>query len=199
VLVNLGYGSITEGWSQGPANVPTEFGLFPPIPGGPVAVLEALANGAQTGIQDFIGDFTGSGPNPVDLSLSSLGSLLDPATASSSASSILSDPLAALSSLAADPTALVSDPANVVNTLSSVASTAYATLLPTADLVNALVTSLPAYDATLFLGNLSDPVNAIGLPIAADTALLTFGAAIEFDVIDGAVSGIAADFSGLIP
>ena len=30
VLVNLGYGDPNYGWSQGPANVPTEFGLFPP-------------------------------------------------------------------------------------------------------------------------------------------------------------------------
>jgi hypothetical protein len=29
VLVNLGYGSITDGWSQGAANVPTPFELFP--------------------------------------------------------------------------------------------------------------------------------------------------------------------------
>ena len=29
VLVDLGYGSITDGWSQGPANVPTPFELFP--------------------------------------------------------------------------------------------------------------------------------------------------------------------------
>ena len=31
ILVNLGYGSITEGWNQGPANVPTTFGLSPDI------------------------------------------------------------------------------------------------------------------------------------------------------------------------
>ena len=29
VLVDLGYGGITDGWSQGPANAPTPFELFP--------------------------------------------------------------------------------------------------------------------------------------------------------------------------
>lgn len=53
VLVNLGYGSITDGWSQGPANVPTPFGLFPTNIS-PTAVLEALGTGAWQGVQDAV-------------------------------------------------------------------------------------------------------------------------------------------------
>ncbi len=54
VLVNLGYGSITDGWSQGPANAPTPFGIFPNV--NPVEVATALTNGAQQGITDALND-----------------------------------------------------------------------------------------------------------------------------------------------
>jgi len=188
-IVNLGYGDPLYGYSTGPANVATPFGLFPPLsafeqlPG-------LLVSGTETGIQNFIGDFTGTGPNPVALpSLSSLTSLLDP---SSGATSALADPLTALSAFASDPASSLTD---IVNALSSAASTAYGTLLPTADLANALVTSLPAYDLSLFLNNLSDPINAIGLPIAADTALIIGGGFVEFEVLADA----ALTIIGLLP
>jgi hypothetical protein len=154
-------------------------------------------SGTQTGIQDFIGDFTGTGPNPVSLSLDSLlPSLMDP---SSGTSSLLSDPLAALSAVAADPAALAAAPTDIVNTLLSVASTAYGTLLPTADILNAALTSVPAYDVSLFLDNLSDPINAIGLPLAADTALYTLLASDEVTVTMDAVQSITADLTSSLP
>jgi hypothetical protein len=55
------------GYSTSAANVATPFGLFPSLsafeklPG-------LLVSGTEQGIQNFIGDFTGSGPNPVTLS-----------------------------------------------------------------------------------------------------------------------------------
>jgi hypothetical protein len=82
------------------------------------------------------------------------------------------------------------------NALSNVASTAYGTLLPTADIADAFVTSVPAYDASLFLGNLSDPINAIGLPIAADVGLGTLLSGLEAGVIGDAVFSVV---SGLMP
>ncbi|WP_163755219.1 PE-PPE domain-containing protein [Mycobacterium botniense] len=191
-LVNLGYGDPLYGWSTSPANIPTPFGLFPSLsafeqlPG-------LLVSGTEEGIHNFIADLTGSGPNPVTFSL---GSLLDSASGTSSA---LAGPLTALSTLASDPGSLVTDIVNVVNTLSGAASTAYATLLPTADLANALLTSMPAYDVSLFLNNLSDPVNAIGLPIAADMALVTLAGGFEFDVLLDAATSIAGDLGSLIP
>ena len=167
----------------------TPFGLFPPLsdfeqlPG-------LLVSGIEQGTHNFIGDFTGTGPNPVTLaSLSSLTSLLD---ASSGTTSALADPFTALSVLANDPASSVT---NLVNALSSAASTAYGTVLPTADLANALVTSLPAYDVSLFLNNLSDPISAIGLPIAADTALITGGGFVESEVLADAALAII----GLLP
>jgi hypothetical protein len=188
-IVNLGYGDPTFGWSTGPANIPTPFGLFPPLsdfemlPG-------LLASGTETGIQNFIGDFTGTGPDPVTLSL---GSLLGPSSGTASA---FADPLAALSAAGSDPSLLLT---NIVNTLSSDVSKAYSVLLPTADIINLLLTSMPAYDVSLFLDNLSNPIDAIGLPIAADTAILTLAGGFEFEVIAQAVSTILGSFGGLIP
>ena len=67
-LVNLGYGDPLQGWSTGPANVATGFGLFPPL--SDIEKLPGLLlSGTEQGIQAFLGDVTGSGPNPVTLSI----------------------------------------------------------------------------------------------------------------------------------
>jgi hypothetical protein len=179
-LVNLGYGDPEYGYSTDPANVATPFGLFPDfdeiekLPG-------LLLSGAEQGIEDFIGDFTGTGPNPVDLSLSSL------TDASSGTTSALPDLEAELQSLISDPAGTLTD---VTNVLTSDLQTAYSTLLPTADILNALLTSLPAYDASLFLDNLSNPVDAIGLPIAADLGIGIFLGNYEADVLATAAETI---------
>lgn len=47
VIVNLGFGDPAHGYSTGPANIPTPFGLFPPV--SPGTVLSALAAGTQQG------------------------------------------------------------------------------------------------------------------------------------------------------
>jgi hypothetical protein len=93
-LVNRGYGDPLYGWSTSAANVATPFGLFPSLNG--FAELPGLlASGTEQGVQSFIGDLTGAGPNPVALpSLSSLTSLLDPSLGTASA---VNEPLAALS------------------------------------------------------------------------------------------------------
>jgi hypothetical protein len=194
-LVNLGYGDPDYGWSTSPANVATEFGLFPSLsdfeklPG-------LLISGTETGIQDFIGDFTGTGPNPVSLSLDSLSSgLIDP---SSATSNILSDALAALQALVADPAALAAAPSDIASTLSDVAATLDGTLLPTADILEAALISVPEYDVSLFSDNLSDPVNALGLPIAADLALYPLLEGFESTVIDDALQSIATSLTSLI-
>jgi hypothetical protein len=63
VLVNLGYGSITDGWSQGPANVATPFDLFPTDLNWS-DVLTALVNGVPQGVQAAIADLEKSGELP---------------------------------------------------------------------------------------------------------------------------------------
>lgn len=42
---------------------------------------------------------------------------------------------------------------------------------------------MPAYDVSLFLDNLGNPLDAVGLPIAADVGLLTLSAGVELLVI----------------
>jgi hypothetical protein len=185
--VNLGYGDPLYGYSTDAANVATPFGLFPSL--SDIEMMPGLlVSGAERGIENFIGDFTGTGPNPVDLS--SLTSLTD---SSSGTTTELSDLSTALANFASDPTLTLTD---FANTLSSDLSTAYGMLLPTADIANAFLTTLPAYDASLFLDNLSDPINAIGLPIAADLGLGVFLANYETDVVFTAAETI---LSSIVP
>ena len=76
--------------------------------------------------------------------------------------------------------------------ISGAASDAYATLLPTADIVNALLTSVPAYDVNLFLSGIQQALdgNVLGglqyaliAPLAASTGLLTMAAGFELEVL----------------
>jgi hypothetical protein len=117
---------------------------------------------------------------------------VDPASSGQS----FTDLLSALSADAANPAASLTD---FVNAISSAASTLYSTLLPTADIVNSLLTSVPAYDFSLFSDNLAtgDLTDALGLPIAADTAIGTLAAGFEYEILSSAISQAAADFSGL--
>lgn len=110
--------------------MPTEFGLFPTNIS-PVAVVETLAAGAQQGVQNFVADL--SEPSALSPSLPSLSDIL---------------PSLGTLAAAASPTSLLSAPTDIVNTLTSVAATDFAAILPTADLGLALVTTLPLYDAS---------------------------------------------------
>jgi len=180
-LINLGYGDGSLGYSvtpDSPADVPTPFGLFPDI--SLSTVLSTLVTDTEQGITALEND------------PAAWTSLLDPASSGQS----FTDLLSALSADAADPAATFTE---LVNAISSATSAAYSTLLPLADIVNSLVTSLPAYDLSLFTDNLSngDLLDAIGLPIAADTGIGTLFAGFAVAVIDHAVSEISGDFSGL--
>jgi hypothetical protein len=186
VLINLGYGGDNLGYSDAPANVPTPFGLFPDV--NPTTLANELIAGAQSGFQASESDLS----NPAAL----LSSLTD---FSSTSTTSLSDIFTALETDFSSPEAASTTLTDLVNAFSSAASTAYSTLLPTADIANALLTSIPAYDASLITDNLStgDLLDAFGLPVAADTGLVTLAAGFEFDVISNAASQIAADFAGL--
>jgi hypothetical protein len=134
-------------------------------------LLTALENGARQGIQDFVDD---------------LGSLSGTDSGSS----------AALNSLDSLPSLT-----DIVNAIGSAASSAYGALLPTADLINALLTTAPVYAATVFADELAagDPTDAIGLPIAGLLGLGSVALGYEYIVIEGAVAAISADFASLIP
>jgi hypothetical protein len=228
-LVNLGYGDPRYGWSTGPANVPTPAGLFPPLssfqmmPG-------LLASGAQQGFQDFVGDFTGTGPNPVTLpTLSSLTSLLNnpssltgsltstlyPSAGAASLATAATSPLSSITSLvpnliefASNPAALQSALLNLPNSIAQVVAYPYTVLLPTADILNAAVISIPSYDVTLFLNGIMQAVNgqpvmglmnAVGMPVAADAALYLYLGSTESSVITNPTeaAGPTSGFSGI--
>jgi hypothetical protein len=187
VIVNLGYGSITDGWSQGPANVPTEFGLLP-TDISPTAVLDALVTGAQQGVQAFVAD---------------LGSL---SLSDSSASNLLTSLLTTLEAAGgAGGSGVATSGADslteIVNILSSVASTDLGVLLPTADIGLAAITSVPAYDASLFVSGLEagNILAALGDPIAADLGLIPMAALVELGTIAEAAETTVSDLASLIP
>ena len=179
VLVDLGYGSTTQGWSPGPPNVPTPFGLFPTNVN-PANVVTALAQGIPEGVNNAISDLqTGHLTN-----YSSLQGLLDAAYTfglTPSEHPTLSQVLGAVATffngdVPIAPITLASSPADIVNTLTSVASTDISIVNPALNTALAVGVSLPNYDASLFLNNLQtgNLLAAVGDPIAADVALAPF-------------------------
>ncbi len=189
-LVNWGYGDPAYGWSTGPANITTPFGLFPPL-GATTALPGDLISGAQQGIVAAGGAFQAEGP-PI------LPHLSLPSTPQAA----LPSPSALLSTASIDGfiNNLMAANTQFADALTSATSTAYSTLLPTADIANALVTTLPSYDANLFLSGIEQAingqpvqglVNAIGDPIAADVGLTTVAGGVEFLVLVDALASIA--------
>jgi len=182
-LVNWGYGDPNFGWSTSPADIPTQFGFLPP-PSATMALGPLLVSGTQQGVNAFVSDLQ-------NLPLSSLV----PAASPSSLPSLM-NLLPAMSTAASDPGATLT---NVVNAWSSAGASLSAVGLQTADIVIAGVTSIPAYDVSLFLANLSNPVDAIGLPIAADVGLYTGGGFVEAFLVAQGVGAAIGDIVGLIP
>ena len=191
VIVNLGYGSTTQGWSPGPANVPTPFGVIPPV--SPGAVFSALAAGAPQGVNAFMGDVHAEAPIVANnLSPSSLTSMITSAGTGGGAGLLPAGLTSALSSPDSFIDALKSANSSFANSLSGGLSNAYSVLLPTADIANALIISMPSYDVNLFLDGVQqattgDPVGgliyAFGAPVAADTGIVTLAGGIELITI----------------
>ncbi|MGA7055633.1 MAG: PE-PPE domain-containing protein, partial [Mycobacterium sp.] len=184
-LVNIGYGSTTQGWSTGPANVPTPFGVIPPVT--PGQVISALATGTPQGFGAFMNDVNAEAPVIANnFSLSGLTSMAGTGAADVSA---LTSTLSA-ASLSPDSIieAIQAATTNVANGISGTAATLYAALLPTADIVNAVVTVIPAYDVNLFLSGIQQAIDgnvlgglqyALVAPVAADAGLLTTAGGFE--------------------
>jgi hypothetical protein len=183
VLVNLGYGDPKYGWSNvGYANVETPFGFLHSVNVGEVAQL--LVQGVAQGVGKFVSDFSPGGSfwNGLhSIKLPSSG----PAQLPTSSGGIL--------------TAIGNVTSAVAFAISNGAASLYAALLPTADVVNAIVTMLPAYDVTLFLDGIQQAIggspiagliNSIGRPLAADVGLVTTAGLIEALVVLQAVTGV---------
>ena len=213
-LVNYGYGNpnygYTTGVESGPlygthtnyANVPTPFSVFPPL-SDTLALGPALATGTQQGVTAFIKDLGQlSTPSLAGMSMSSgggasLGALSLPTT-------LPTLPPITPTSIIQGIQTLETANTNVVSALSGAASTAYSLLLPTADIVNTVVISIPSYDVNLFLSGIDmavggDPtgglIYAFGAPIAADVGLVTVAGGIEGLVLLGGVADIVKDLA----
>lgn len=177
-LVNWGYGNPAYGYSAGPANVPTPFGLFPPLS-------DTLALGADlvTGTQQGFGAFAR------DVGAISLPSLSDIVDAFASAPA---------------PTWRLPTGLDLVNAVND-ATSGYASLLPAADFANGLLEKIPAYDVALFLQGVAqaasgDPaglVNAIADPVTADVALAVLIGGVDGLAVLGAGPSILAGLSSL--
>ena len=183
VLVNLGYGDPKYGWSNvGDANVETPFGFLPKVNIG--EVVQLLVQGVAQGVSDFVSDFSPGGAFWQDLHSIKLPSF-GPANLPTSPGGII--------------TAIQNVTTAVAAAISNAAASLYAALLPTADVVNAIVTMLPAYDVTLFLDGIQQAIkgspvagliNSIGRPLAADVGLVTTAGLIEVLVVLQAVAGV---------
>jgi len=183
VLVNLGYGDPAYGWSTGTdANVLTPFGVFPHVKFS--VVLADLVAGVQQGIHDFLADISPGGLLSQELSSITRA----PQGTYGSAGTPVINGITALQHLITTAT----------DAITTATASLYAALLPTADIVNALVTTLPAYSVNLFLDGvkevlagqlLTGVVDAFGKPIAADVGLGTTAGLIEFLVIAQAIAG----------
>jgi hypothetical protein len=193
-IINWGYGNPAYGWSTGPADIQTPFGFLPPL-GDTLALGPALTSGTQQGIGAFMGEM--SAQIPASLPALSLHSLTLPNITNALVAHAGTGALAAPTPTSIQSTitgfleGLETANTNIVGTFTTDVSTAYATLLPTADIAVALGVSLPSYDFNLFTNGIiqavnGDPmglVNAIGNPIAANVGLATVAGGFELIAI----------------
>jgi hypothetical protein len=191
ILVNLGYGSITEGWNQGPADVPTTFGLYPDID--QTQLSDALSNGWQLGVTDALQDLQ----HPVSYqdqvapllpfadSLYNFG--LGPQDPSFTD---VIDGLLKESGFPVSDVTLSSPTADISNDISATLSYDFSSLQPLADSISAFLSGLPTYDATIATDQLDagNFLNAILDPMSANTALDTYNLLLGADnVLFGAI------------
>ncbi|OBA73217.1 hypothetical protein A5641_06165 [Mycobacterium sp. 1554424.7] len=198
VLVDIGYGSTTQGWSPDPPNVPTPFGVIPPV--SPGAVLSALSTATPQGIAAFTADVNAGIAGVPSLQHEALSNLTSTIGQVGSGGMTFGPTPAPTPP---SPDALIASlqwaNTRITNTIARSASAAYATLLPTADIATTVAITLPSYDLNLFLDGITqvvngDPVNgliyAFGAPVAADMALGTLAGGFEARVIAGAAKEI---------
>jgi PE-PPE domain len=181
-LINLGYGDGSLGYSvdaDSPANLDTPFGLGPDV--SLSTELSTLATDTEQGIENLE-----NGTDPY----------ASAAVETAASGQSITDVLSALEADAANPAASLTD---FVNAISSAGATLQGALTSLADIGNAVSTSIPAYELSVFSDNLAsgDITDALGLPTAAGTGLDTLALGFALNVIENASSAISADFSGL--
>jgi hypothetical protein len=184
-IVNLGYGNPNFGWSQGPADVKTYFGLFPHV--SQQLIAQDLIAGAHQGVTAFVGDIHAEASG---VSLSSVSHSLTSIAGTGAAD------LSALRSALSTPDSIIATiqgaVTNFANGISGNTANAYAFALRTADVANAVVTVIPAYDVNLFLSGIQQALDgnvmgglqyALVAPLAASTGLLTLAGGFELLVL----------------
>ena len=184
VLVNFGYADPAHGFAgatQPYANLLQPFDALPPWNLYGDAVKQFVA-GIGQGIKDFIGDFGPGGSVAKEISAFHMPTLTSGPMTNST------DFIKAIQ------TGITS----FADYISGAAASLYAAFLPTADIVNSILTTLPAYDVNLFLYGMQQVfsgdvinglVNAIGLPIAATVGLTTTAGLVGALVWAQAVAG----------
>ncbi|MBW0019048.1 MAG: PE-PPE domain-containing protein [Mycobacterium sp.] len=191
-IINWGYGDPNYGWSTGPADVPTAFGFLPPL-SDTMALGPLLASGTGQGFSAFGNDLS-------HLSLPSSASVAQAVAGASATVNTLAAnmPTSAESAISDALSGIQSANNNLIGTLTTDFSTAYAVALPTADIATAVAVSLPSYDVDLFVDGIQqavngDPaglVNAFGRPIAADVGLATLAGGFELIALENAAETI---------
>lgn len=173
-LVNLGYGDGHYGYSTGYADVPTPFGLFPPI--NPVTFAGDMLTGAGQGAAAFVNDVTfGQFTHQLSPFLPESSLVLAPG-APGTPGTVPPAPITI-------PTASsISQGLAALQTMQAAPVTGVPVLTPLADVAAAALISVPQYDLELFAQGIQqlsagDPmglINAFGYPLAATTGLWTF-------------------------
>jgi hypothetical protein len=196
-LVNWGYGDPHYGYNTGYADVPTPFEVLPPIPTNFVGDQIYLAGVGVNAFSQAIG-------TPALPSAASLAGLLPAGGGTGGLSLPFALPSATTSPVNSFFDALKAANTNFTTAITSAASDTYAVALPTADIINTLVTTVPSYDVNLFLDGIQqafngDPAglfNAIGKPIAANVAIGTLAGGFEFIVLLDAFQAVLGDLTG---
>ncbi|HEX7322627.1 MAG TPA: PE-PPE domain-containing protein [Mycobacterium sp.] len=205
ILVNTGYGSITQGWDPGPANVPTTFGVSPDIDQGQLS--EALSSAWQHGVADFTADLQHPASTPPLLDNPVVAPLVQVAytqglvdTPHPSILELLQGELAAESGFPISHATLLSPPIDIINDLTATLSADYSALLPIADTANTVLTTVPA----VLAGFVSEQLQAgaglgetLGEALAAGAGLLPFLAVLGLSAPGADVAGTLTNLAQL--
>ncbi|CAJ1506204.1 PE-PPE domain-containing protein [[Mycobacterium] kokjensenii] len=154
ILVNLGYGNLEHGWSQGPADVPTPLGFLPDSDTLDELLKElpqALSNAAQQGISNFFDTIFDPDDTPPAF-LAQMEGFIDAISDSGLAEFLSTFPTMD----------------DLFNTFPP------HTGIPFVDVGTALLFNLPQINYEIFAGQLADGnlLDAIGLPLALDVGIL---------------------------
>ena len=154
ILVNLGYGNIEHGWSQGPADVATPLGFLPDSATQAALMQElpqALSNGWQQGVSAFVDDIFHPTNTPPPFMAEMEGFI-----------NAISD-------------TQMAEFVSTFPTLDDLFGTFPPhTGIPFLDVGTALLFNLPQINYDIFASQLADGdlLNAIGLPLAVDMGIL---------------------------